>query len=417
MRMPLPRRLQEHNWRRTLPWTCGIVAACIAAKNLGGGDLAIYLDVAREFRAGGFDLCRPRAPAGPWVYPHFAALPFAALQALFGDAGVRWIWCGLLGLATALLLRSVAGAMSPWGGLRWWQWLVFGVLFQRCIAQNLTHGQLSLWVGTCVAAGVVQLQRGRDARAGVWLGMAVALKVTPLLFLLALPLMKRPRAAIFMSVTVLVATLLVPWPFCGTAEHARHLADFWRTATESVTAPERAAIVQSYAGPSVHGTLDYLLQARPFGHEGYTANIVDLSPAALRFVKLAWSALLGGLLVWWFVLARKLADPQRLVTQSAALLLALAFFAPLVRVYHLAAALVPFALFCRGPRSARDVSWWCAALATLFAMTLRQKWLLGETLWRCLDIGGLLHFAMVAMLIWLVRDTRSAARSRDELLS
>jgi hypothetical protein len=101
--------------------------------------------------------------------------------------------------------------------------------------------------------------------------------------------------------------------------------------------------------------------------------------------------------------------------QSSALLLALTFFAPLVRVYHLAAVLVPFALFCRGPRSARDVLWWCAALATLFAMTLRQKDLLGETLWRSLDIGGLLHFAIVAMLIWLVRDARSEARVRDEL--
>jgi hypothetical protein len=408
MHMQLPSPLRALRWHH-LPWLCGLVAAGIAAKSLigGYGDLGIYLDVAREFRAGGHDLCRDRAPAGPWVYPHFAALPFAALQALFADAVTRWTWCGLLGLATALLLRDIARAIAMAGGLRWWQWLAFGVLFQRCIAQNLTHGQLSLWVGTFVTAGVVQLQRGRDVRAGVWIGLAAALKLTPFLFLPALLLMRRPMAALAMLGTAAVAILIAPWPFCGTSEHGRHLSDFWRTITESLVAPERAAIVQSYAGPSVHGTLDYLLQARTFGSEGYTVNVIDLGPVALQSVKLAWSALLGGLLLWWFVLARRAQAPVRLAEQASAVMLAMAFFAPLVRVYHLAAALLPFALFCRGPRSSRDVLWWSAAGAALFAMTLRQKRLLGETLWRSLDVGGLLHFAMVGMLVWLVREARA----------
>jgi hypothetical protein len=401
---------QDRRWRQWLPWLCGLVAFGLAAKNLVGGygDLGIYLDCAREFRAGGFDICRDRSPAGPWVYPHFAVLPFAALQTVLPDGAIRWSWCALLGLGTALLLRYTARAMAQVGGLRWWQWLVFGVLFQRCIAQNLTHGQLSLWVGTGVAAGVVDLQRGRDGRAGVWLGLAAALKLTPRLFLPALLLMRRPRAALVMLVTVAVAVLVVPWPFCGTAEHVRHLGDFWRTITESLLDPERAAIMQSRAGPSVHGTLDYLLQARAVDAAGHTVNVLDLTPGTLRIVALAWSALLGGLLLLWFWRARRQPLAERLAMQASAVMLAMVFFAPLVRVYHLAAALLPFALFCRGPRSRGDVLWWLTALGVLFAMTLRQKNLLGETLWRNLDAGGLLHFALVAMLVWLVRASRSS---------
>jgi hypothetical protein len=81
----------------------------------------------------------------------------------------------------------------------------------------------------------------------------------------------------------------------------------------------------------------------------------------------------------------------------------MAFFSPLVRVYHLAAALVPAVLFCRGPREGRDWLWFASAAAVLFAMTLRQRNLLGDHLWRVLDLGGLLHFGLIGMLVWLVR--------------
>ncbi|MBM4061466.1 MAG: DUF2029 domain-containing protein, partial [Planctomycetes bacterium] len=249
--MPIPKWLAAPRLRAALPWFCGLLAAAIAAKNLVGGygDLGIYLDAAREFRQGGIDLYRDRAGSGPWAYPPFVALPFAALQAALPDGPIRWLYCLLLGLGTALLLGDLARALRPFGGLRWWQWLAFGLLFQRCIAQNLTHGQLSLWVGTCVARGVVLLQRGSDRAAGVAFGLAAALKLTPLLFLLALPCMRRPRAALAMAMTVAVAWFVAPWPFCGAAEHLRHFGDFGRTVAGSLVARGGASIVEAYAGP------------------------------------------------------------------------------------------------------------------------------------------------------------------------
>lgn len=402
-------------WQHWVPWLCGLVAFGLAAKNLIGAyaDFGIYLDVARELRLGELDIYRSREPVGSWVYPHVAALPFAALQLFLSEAAIRWLWCGLLGLAVALLLRATARAMVPLGGLAWWQWIVFGVLFQRCIAQNLTHGQLSLWVGACVASGIVQLQRRNDFAAGAWLGVAAALKLTPLLLLPALPLMRRTRAAAAMLTVFATAVLILPWPFCGTDQHLRHLGGFWRRATEQLAATDQAEMLQLRAGPSVSGTFDYLLQDRPFDRDGHTVAVIDLSPSQLAAVKALWSTLLGALLTVLFWRARRHPDGARLALQAAAVLLATVFFAPLVRVYHLAATLLPFALFCRGPRAARDVLWWSTAIAILFAMTLRQKKLLGETLWRNLDASGLLHFALVAMLCWLVRESRRApAESR-----
>jgi HAMP domain-containing protein len=336
------------------------------------------------------------------------------LQSTLGDTGARAAWCVLLGLCTVWLLRSVAAAARAIGGLAPWQWLVFGVLFQRCVAQNLTHGQLSLPVATFVAAGTAALVHGRDARAGAWLGVAAALKITPVLFLPALVAMARPRAALSMLLAAGLAVFVLPWPFCGTAEHGRHLADLWRTATESVAAPEQSAIVRSGAGPSIKGALDYLLQPRPTDAAGHTVNLFAVSDATLRTITLVWSALLAALFAAWFWRARALPTGARLVHQASAVMLAMSVFAPLLRVYHLAAALVPFALFCRGPRGRGDVLWWATSLLLLATMTLRQRKLLGEAAWRFCDGGALLHLALVLLAVWLVREARAGAPSAQQ---
>lgn len=404
------------SWQSYVPWLFGLVAFAIAAKKLIGGydDLGIYLDVAREFQQGGFDLCRERENSGPWIYPPCAALPFVLLDATLGNAGARWAWCALLGLATALLLRALAQTirhgLPATRGLHPWQWLAFGLLFQRCIAQNLSHGQLSLCIGTLVAMGTASLVRGRDISAGVLFGLAAAGKLTPVLFLVALPLMGRTKSALAMAATIAIAVLLLPWPLCGTEEHFRHLADFYRTISQALLHPDAAAITAGHAGPNIRGTLDYLLQPLEANNEGYTVNIANVSDATLQTVRLAWSALLGSLLLAWFWLARRHDAGRRLLEQCSAVLMALAFFAPLVRVYHLAAMLVPAVLFCRGPRQAangrRDWLWFGTALILLATMTLRQRKLIGESLWRWLDLGGALHFGLVGMLIWLIRSCR-----------
>lgn len=386
-----------------LPWLIGLVAAGIAAKNLltTHGDFGIYLDAARELRDGTQDLCRARADSGPWLYPHWVALPLAVLQSFLSDAAIRVLWSLLLGLGTTLLLLDLRKLLQPFGGLSPWQWCAFGMLFQRILAQNLTHGQLSLWVGTLVTRGLVHLQSGRQVRAGAWLAVAAAAKLTPFLFLPALPLLRQWRATLAMALCSAGLILLLPWPFCGTEQHLRHLGDFFRAATGSLAGPGHAAILEAYAGPSVAGTLDYLLQPRPLDPSGRTTNIVSLSDGMLAMIKLGWSLLLLALLARLCWRWRHAPTEQRLPMQAAAVTLAFSFFAPLTRVYHLTAMLLPCALFCRGPDGRRDWLWWATATGLLLSLTLRQKWLLGTTLWRALDAGGLLHFALVALLLWL----------------
>lgn len=397
------------------------IGSGLALKNLVGsyGDFGIYLDVAREFQAGGVDLCRDRPNSGPWLYPHVAALPFVALLQLCGDPGARIVWSLGLGATAAWLVAVLARTLREHAAMPILGWVAFAALFQRCFAQNLTHGQLSLFVGAAVVAGSAALVRGRPVAAGVWLGCATALKLTPGLFLLALPLMGQWRAAVWMAATVLVAVLLVPWPFCGTEDHLRHLRDFAEHTFGAALAPQQATVTKNYAGPSVRGAIDYLLQPKPTDDAGHTANLLACSDATVALVRTAWTAALAILFGVWFWCARRLALPQRLLQQTAATAMALSLFSPLLRVYHLPAAALAFALFCRGAsrgegtsKQRPDVLWWLTALILLFAMTLRQKKLLGETLWRALDGGAFLHLGLVLLCVWLLRDCRRQAATQ-----
>lgn len=393
---------------RVLPWLFGAVAAVMAMRSLlrGGGDLGIYIDVGREMAARTLDIYRDRGEVGAFAYPHFAGLPFWAADGVLSDRATRVLWCLSLGLATVMIVRDLVASAALAYRLRPWQWLLCALLFQRCVAQNLTHGQLSLWVAACTLRGVRRLLEQRDGHAGAWLGVATALKLTPGLFLVALPCMGRWRASRWMVVALAVAVLLVPWPLLGTQEHVRHLQQFADAVLAPLFGKGEQVVTKFGAGPSIAGTLDYLLQANPVDKAGRTVNLVDLDDGALRWVKRGWALVLAALLAAWFWRARRLPVVLRLAEQSAVVMLAIGFFAPLTRVYHLAGALLAGALFCRGPRSRRDGLWFAVALALALAMTLRQKALLGETLWRAFDVGGLLHFALVGMSVWLTLACR-----------
>lgn len=382
---------------------------------LGGGDLGIYLNAATELRAGDLNIYRLRESTGPYPYPPVVLLPFAGLQLVLSDTLIRWVYSIGMGLATLFIVRDlprlVAGAEYR---MRPWQWVAFAVLFQRCIAQNLSHGQLSLWVGALLLLGTISLQRGRDVTGGVWLGCAAALKLTPLLFVAALPFMGRPRAAIATLLTTLLLVYVVPLPLLGWHEHVMQLDNFHRAMVLPLFGQGEMPVTEFYGGHSIKGTLDYVLQPLSVDLEGRTVNLLSISDSALKVTRLAWSAMIATLLAVWFWRARRLPSNTRLVEQASVVMMAMAFFSPITRAYHLAGALLPFALFCRGPDNRRDWLWWLAAIGALFALTLRQKNLLGETLWRYFDLCGLMHMAMIGMVVWMMTRANPGGSTGDE---
>ena len=166
--------------------TCGLLA-------LGGGfvDLQVY-------RFGGGAVLDDRlydegTPGSglPFTYPPFAALllapfalvPFPLLVAAWSAASVL-----VLGWVLARFVDETAYAARPWLVAL----LTLGALGLEPVWASLSFGQVNVFLMALVVADLLTVDR---RRAGVLVGVAAGLKLTPLLVLVFLLLVGRPRVA------------------------------------------------------------------------------------------------------------------------------------------------------------------------------------------------------------------------------
>lgn len=101
--------------------------------------------------------------------------PIAELPPL--EAKHVWIVCNVIMLAAALVLLSRISEVS-------WRWAVIAALYSIPFYRNLEYGQLYVLLLLLVTLALWAYIRGWRAAAGVLVGVAGALKIFPLLFLL-----------------------------------------------------------------------------------------------------------------------------------------------------------------------------------------------------------------------------------------
>ncbi|HXF95827.1 MAG TPA: glycosyltransferase family 87 protein [Gemmatimonadales bacterium] len=137
---------------------------------------------------------------GAWWPPFTAALlaPFALVaRTSLPLAKAAWAALGVAGVAW-----SVQAIGRRWG---WPAALVPLLVLARPVHNNFEHGQITALLVTLVVAAIVDLDRGRERRAGTWIGAAAAAKAFPGLLLLSLALTRRWRG---LAVGVAVAAAL-----------------------------------------------------------------------------------------------------------------------------------------------------------------------------------------------------------------
>ncbi|SCX39762.1 alpha-1,2-mannosyltransferase [Klenkia marina] len=176
-------------------------------------DLSVYDGAVSSWRAAGlggdslYDYLKPGTPYG-FTYPPFAALLMLPMT--------------LISLQTAVALNLVASTVLVTVGTAWvlkpllqrtsWPvWAVLGtalplVLVSEPVRQSMAFGQVNLFLAALVLADVAALRRG--ARwAGVGIGLAVAVKLTPAVLLLYLLATRRYRPLLVAAGTAAGATV------------------------------------------------------------------------------------------------------------------------------------------------------------------------------------------------------------------
>lgn len=187
-----------------------------------------YLKAAREMVAG-----RPiNVRGGMYSYPPCMAwltTPLAALP----DNGAMLVWA-LINTAALLVLvgcswRLIGGPklrdLPPaWSAVFW-----LGLLLMlRWTMAPLGLQQFDVVIAALIAAGCLALVRGHELRGGMWIGMAAAMKFTPLLFAPYFLWRGRWKAALCVG-GVATAMNVLPDVCFPKQEAGYYIADWWRS--------------------------------------------------------------------------------------------------------------------------------------------------------------------------------------------
>jgi alpha-1,2-mannosyltransferase len=255
-----------------------------AAARHGFFDLQIYYGSLRHWLDGGhlYDWLKPGTKYG-FTYPPFAALVMLPM------AYLPW-WPVMV---ISVTLSVLAGALVIWWLLDpvarragWSRWFAFAVV--ACLAaafeplrETVNFGQVNLLLLALVAADLLLLVApypvagGRWATrwrrfAGVGIGLATAIKLTPGIFIMYLLVTGRWRAMFTAIGTAVVATLLAAAVAPDTSR------EFW---TAALWDTDRV------------GTLAFI------SNQSWQGMVARLNPAEPD--KLAWALLVAATLIFW----------------------------------------------------------------------------------------------------------------------
>jgi alpha-1,2-mannosyltransferase len=223
-----------------------------------------------------------------YIYPPSFALLIAPLGWL-PDGAAATIW---IAIQQAALVGAIAVVLR-W--LRPTRWAVAGLLVATLTFYPLwvdaVQGQANLLVLLLVTVGIVGVLSGRPA-LGLAIGVAAALKLTPLILVVWLLLDRRFRAAGFVLGGFALLT------FAGALLRFQDTVAYF-----GQVLPALASGTAFYANQSLAGMFDRTLHANP-----YTQSWINLPWVSLLLIP-AGVALIG----WWWWQTRRHSAPSRAV--------------------------------------------------------------------------------------------------------
>jgi hypothetical protein len=318
------------------------------------------------------------------LYP-LARLPeVAANLGMHPDTGVMaaalaWylIKSALTLLAFRWLFTLIAPRDRPFPP---WACVVAAVLSLRPILSDLQHGNINLFILFLVTASLVAYVRGRDLLAGIVMGLAVACKVTPALFL---PYFVWKRAWTTLAGCVVGLALflwpgVVPSALLGVGRNHQLLASWYQRMVYPYVIEGR--VTSEHNNQSLPG-----LAARMLTHSAsfstyvgprYTGtrydNVLDLDPRFAQWLVKGCMAAFGLLVVWACRTPPGQRQGWRVWAEFGMVVLGMLLFSERTWKHHCVTLAVPFAVVCyylaacRPGRALRAYLVATLAVATLF---------------------------------------------------
>jgi len=353
-------------------------------------------------------------PGNAYVYPPFMAMvaaPFAHVSSTVARAA----WFAASAIALVCLIRScwlLAGLPDPRKLVRWRRreriacvlGLVCGATY---VFNTFAHQQTDVIIGALLAAGCLELARGRDLRAGLLIGVAAACKATPLVFLPYL-LWRRRWMAAAASAVLALALNLAP-ELIGSREPEPRVAIWLSQIVLPTQQPEsRLGIWFSSLiyNQSLGGTLERLANTRPDlgGGAGYR-EVPSLPTVAVKLLCYLSLLLLVGLSGLAAERARASPEaaarpgmPQRFAFECALLVALMLLMSPMSSPAHFAVLLLPGLCLARAAATSGSRALWALLAASALLSLVMNHDLFGGTVHSLLLWGGAV--TAETLLLW-----------------
>ena len=276
--------------------------------------------------------------------PHQAASTFAALCWFYIKAGL-----------TLLVFRWVFQLVEETGRpFPLWARCVTVLLALRPIISDLQHGNVNLFILFLIVAALTAYHRKRDLLAGAVLGLAIACKLTPALFLPYL-VWKRSWKALIGCTAGLALFLwpgFVPALVMGWDRNQQHLVSWYYDMVHPFVIEGK--VTSEHNNQSLPGLVARLATHSPsfstYVNDRYTPthydNLLDLPSEAARWLVKGCMGLFALMVVW---ICRTPTTPRegwRLSAEFSIVLLGMLLFSERTWKHHCVTLVLPFAVVC-----------------------------------------------------------------------
>jgi hypothetical protein len=374
---------------RLLPWWQKIILAfaglgllahvTISIARVGRkiGDYDINREFGRRFLAG-----EPLYQGGQcFNYMPISALYWAPMALVPPRAGMalRYVTALICLLIAIRIFRNVnASARSPFTII-----IVTLILAGHYLIRDFDDGGPNIILLAILLGGMSCIWRGRDSWGAIWLGLGIAVKITPGLFLPYLLWKRRWRAAAYTAVAT-VLWILLPAVWMGPASWWRHQQQ-WNQVALSVFQDSsdagRDLNEQRVQNQALKPALMRYLVTYPPGHplrleEAGYVDFVNWPPRTADRVASGILLAVGGIFCWWT--RGKWQEPGARLAEMSGLLLLMLLFSPVTWLQHFVFALPAiFWIVAEQHAAPRALRLWGIGLFAALALFMNRE-LLGR---------------------------------------
>jgi hypothetical protein len=312
-----------------------------------------------------------------------------------------------------------------------WAKALAALLAIRPIVGDLQHGNVNLFILFLVVAALFAYQKGRGVLAGLTLGLAIACKLTPALFVPYF-LWKRSWRALGGCLAGVVLFLwpgVVPALVLGAGENQHQLRQWYQCMVYPYTVENK--VWSEHNNQSLVGVIYRLTTHSPSAStydadKQYVpteyANVWHLETAQAHWLVLGCELLFAGVVVWCCRTSPAAHTGWRVSAEFAIVTLGMLLFSERTWKHHCVTLLLPFTVLCYHLATANLGRWLMAYLGASLAavavlMTLPSLGVLNETFAKQSEVYGVYVIGYLILLAALAVILRQASRAERRTVS